>query len=149
MVEKPGVTDPSPSGSAAWPVALAILVALVSGGNALHNDYTYDDFPIVQHNPAVTASGHGHELWTRDYWAHTRGYDANRDLLYRPLTLLSFRLNHLACGDDPRGYHAVNLLLHAAVAGLVVVLASGVGCGPRAGALAGVLFAAMPIHTEA
>ncbi|MCP4594448.1 MAG: tetratricopeptide repeat protein, partial [bacterium] len=95
------------------------------------------------------ASGHGHELWTRDYWAHTRGYDANRDLLYRPLTLLSFRLNHLACGDDPRGYHAVNLLLHAAVAGLVVVLASGVGCGPRAGALAGVLFAAMPIHTEA
>ena len=144
---------PSPLGipvdSIAWPVALAVVVALLSGGNTLLNGFAYDDFAIVKYNPAVWVPNRGAEIWTTDYWAHTRGYDANRDLLYRPLTVFTFRLNNMAGGDNPTGYHAVNVLLHTLVAALVVVLAACVGCGQQARALAGVLFAAMPIHTEA
>ena len=36
--------------------------------------------------------------------------------LPRPVTMMSFALNHYVGGADARGYHAVNLVLHAAVA---------------------------------
>ena len=138
-----------PSDSMVWPVMLAVVVALVSGGNTLRNDFAYDDFPIIVRNPAVTQPDRAGDVWTKDYWGHARGYDADRDLLFRPLTVLSFRLNHLAWGTNPAGYHLINVLLHAAVTALLVIFAARIGCSQQARAIAGVLFAAMPIHTEA
>jgi hypothetical protein len=38
---------------------------------------------------------------------------------YRPVTTLTFRFNHIIHGLHPLGYHAVNVLLHAAVSVLV------------------------------
>jgi hypothetical protein len=63
--------------------------------------------------------------------------------------VFSFRLNHAVGGLRPFGYHLVNVALHAAVAALVVLVAVRAGCSSGGGALAGLLFAAMPIHTEA
>lgn len=40
-----------------------------------------------------------------------------------PLTYVSFALDHHFWGDNPLGYHLTNILLHAANAGLVVLLA--------------------------
>ncbi|MFH0983549.1 MAG: hypothetical protein V2A79_18700 [Planctomycetota bacterium] len=138
-----------PPGSTVWPVLLALVVALAGDANTLVNDFAYDDLPIIVGNPAVTDPGRTADIWTRDYWAHVRGYDPQRDLLYRPLTVLSFRLNHAIGGLEPFGYHLVNLALHALVAALVVVVAVRVSCSWAGGAAAGVLFAVMPIHTEA
>ena len=123
--------------------------ALLSGANSLFNDFTYDDLPVINSNPAVTGGAPMIEIWTRDYWGHVHGWHANRDLLYRPLTLLSYRLNHAAGGLNPIGYHGVNLVLHAVVAALVVHLASRVGCPHPVPLIAGLLFAVMPIHVEA
>ena len=138
-----------PSDSTAWPVMLAVAVALLSGGNTLLNGFAYDDLPIIVQNPAVALPDRVADVWTKDYWAHARGYDAGRDLLFRPLTVLSFRLNYLAGGTNPVGYHLINVLLHAAVAALLVIFAARIGCPQQAHPIAGAFFAAMPIHTEA
>ena len=68
---------------------------------------------------------------------------------YRPLTTLSFALNHALGGLDPVGYHAVNVLLHAVVCVLLAVVLGGVTGRPRLAGLAALLFAAHPVHTEA
>ena len=138
-----------PPESTVWPVLLAGVVALAAGANTLLNGFAYDDLPIIVNNPAVTQAGHAAEAWTQDYWAHARGYDAGRDLLYRPLTVYSYRLNHAVGGLGPFGYHLVNVGLHVTVAGLVVLVSRRAGGSTRASVLVGALFAAMPIHTEA
>lgn len=42
---------------------------------------------------------------------------------YRPLCVLSFKINHLVGGFRPFGYHLVNVLLHCLATGLVVKVA--------------------------
>ena len=67
---------------------------------------------------------------------------------YRPLTVLSFRLNYLLHELQPLGYHLVNLLLHAGVTLLYHSLCARLLSRPAA-ALAALLFAVHPVHTEA
>jgi protein O-mannosyl-transferase len=67
---------------------------------------------------------------------------------YRPLTVLTFRLNYLLHELQPLGYHLVNLLLHAGVTLLYHSLCARLLSRPAA-ALAALLFAVHPVHTEA
>ena len=74
---------------------------------------------------------------------------------YIPLTWVTFGLNFLAGGMDPRGYHLGNMLLHAASAGLFFLVArrllaragrpAAVDWGAAAAAL---LFALHPLRVE-
>jgi len=61
--------------------------------------FHFDDFALLLDNPRVTGEG----LNFDDFFSHYGG---------RPLTLLTFRLNWLAAGNDPLPFHAVNLGLH-------------------------------------
>lgn len=123
--------------------ALAIgLLACVVYLNALPNDFTFDSIHVVQKNPLVKDG-----LWavvSTHYWA---GSSESGDL-YRPVTMASYWLNYRLAGADPRLFNLVNILLHGAVTGLFVILASRLA-GPAAGAAAGILFATHPVHTEA
>ena len=67
---------------------------------------------------------------------------------YRPLTVLTFRLNYLVHELAPLGYHLVNLCLHTAVSLLYHSLCCSLLSRPAA-ALAALLFAVHPVHTEA
>lgn len=67
---------------------------------------------------------------------------------YRPITVLTFRLNYLVHELDPLGYHLVNILLHAAVTLMYHSLCSSLLSRPGA-AVAALLFAVHPVHTEA
>jgi hypothetical protein len=83
-----------------------------------------------------------------DFWG-TPLHDSGSHGSYRPLCVVSFKLNHMFGGFKPVGYHLVNVLLHCLATGLVVKLARHLlprGWGP---AIAGTLFAVHPIHTEA
>jgi 4-amino-4-deoxy-L-arabinose transferase-like glycosyltransferase len=88
-------------------------------------------------------------MWKNDFWGtslRSRGTHGS----YRPLCVLSFRLNHWACGFRPWGYHAVNVLLHCLATGLVYK--TGRVVAPSRSSVAGVaalLFAVHPVHTEA
>lgn len=63
--------------------------------------------------------------------------------------MLTYKLNHLFGGFKPIGYHLVNVLLHCLATGLVVKVARQLLPTASAPAIAGALFAAHPIHTEA
>ncbi|GFR21688.1 protein O-mannosyl-transferase TMTC2 [Trichonephila clavata] len=89
------------------------------------------------------------QLLTDDFWG-TPMIHSGSHKSYRPLCVLSFRLNYWLGGFDPWGYHFINVLLHSIVTILFTKLASQMFLGSRFPVIvAGLLFAAHPIHTEA
>lgn len=89
-----------------------------------------------------------YQVLYNDFWG-TPLTDTGSHGSYRPLCVLSFRLNYLLGGFKPIGYHAVNVILHAIATLLVIKLARILlprGPGPT---ITGLLFACHPIHTEA
>jgi len=75
--------------------------------------------------------------------------DPGRDRLYRPLTLFSFALNYAADGLNPRGYHAVNIVLHALCCVLMWHFGAALLGRTDAATVAALLFAVHPVHCEA
>lgn len=61
------------------------------------------------------------------------------------------RLNYLVGGLNPRGYHVINVALHALTAILFTRLCRQVALldGKMESVAAGLMFAVHPIHTEA
>src|SRR5205085_11471735 len=66
----------------------------------------------------------------------------------RSSDLMSFAVQHWLHGDRPWAFHAVNWVLHAAVRAGVAELARRLS-GVKAAYVAGLLFAAHPVHVEA
>jgi len=74
------------------------------------------------YNPDVTQQRPLRALWTNDFWGQDMALpDSHKS--YRPLAVLSLRLNHAWGGLNPWGYHAVNLALHALATAAVALLA--------------------------
>lgn len=81
---------------------------------------------------------------------------------YTPLTLVSHAFDAVIWGDDPRGHHLTNVLLHAVNTGLVLLLAfllissavrrgggeADLRAGLWGGTLAALLFALHPLRVE-
>ena len=123
--------------------------AVLCYANTLGNDFCDDDLAIIVQNPLVTQPGQWGKTWLTDYWHARAKANPYRDLLYRPLTILSFRLNHAVGGLNTVGYHLVNIALHALVTVLLYRLARRLLDSDGAALAAGLLFAVLPIHTEA
>jgi tetratricopeptide (TPR) repeat protein len=113
---------------------LALGLALAAFGATLGHPFHFDDYSLLS-DPAVTSPS--------GWWQVFRLEQT------RPLTYLTFWLNYQLGGDDPMGYHAVNLLLHLAACWMAASLFRRVlSCG-QAAAWAVVLFALHPLQTEA
>jgi hypothetical protein len=115
--------------------------ALVVYLGALWNGFAVDDFPIIVLNPLVAAPSGIWRAFGAPYWPPDLGGH-----MYRPLVIAGFGLDRLV--DGAVWFHAVNLLWHAGTAVAVAALARR--WADTTGALvAGVLFAAHPVHVEA
>ncbi|XP_012271235.1 transmembrane and TPR repeat-containing protein CG4341 isoform X2 [Orussus abietinus] len=133
--------------------ALTVSCALVSTAlycGTLYAGFVYDDRRAILTNVDLLPSTPWRRLLEDDFWGtplRERGSHGS----YRPLCVATFRLNHLFGGFDPLGYHAVNVALHAICSGLVAGLARRVlPSGDKlAHAVAALLFAVHPIHSEA
>ncbi len=123
---------------------LVFALAFVLYANSLRNGFAFDDVPVILRDTRVHALRSVPGIWTGAYWAGDRlgGY-------FRPVTTTSYALDYALHGERPAGYHLVNVLLHALISALVVPLARRLGVPPAGALLAGILFAAHPIHTEA
>ena len=75
-------------------------------------------------------------------------FEPGSHLSYRPLTTISFRLNHYFHDLRPFGYHVVNIALHAAVTILFTLAARRMLASSFTAVLAGALFALHPLHVE-
>jgi protein O-mannosyl-transferase len=102
----------------------------------------YDDQFIVELDLRVSHPHLWREFWTRDY------FHGGMDNLYRPLVSQSFGLQWWLHGNRPWAFHLVNILLNAGVAAMVAELGRRLG-GFSVGLIAGLLFAAHPVHVEA
>ena len=122
----------------AAPVSVALAALAVTFG-ALFDRLALDDTAIFAH-PAI-ASWHTLPQALGSPWWYATGR------LYRPLALLSLGVDRQLAGGAPWLAHAENLLLHAAVAALVVVLARRF-LPPWSALAAGLLVAVLPVHVE-
>ncbi len=66
----------------------------------------------------------------------------------RSLSVLSFRLNHVLDGNNPRGYHAFNVLIHLVNVVLVYLIAATLLENDLAVLVAVVIFALSPLQVE-
>jgi len=128
--------------------------------NSLGGEMIYDDGPVVVQNRDVVAP---HEVpvadvFLHDYWGADITHPSSHKS-YRPLTILTFRLNHILHGLNSFGYHLVNVALHAATTAIfyrlllcLVVSSSSSSTSSSLKSLfpffAGMAFALHPIHTE-
>jgi hypothetical protein len=124
------------------PALAAALFAFALFAITLRGTYIYDDQLVAQQDPRL----HDPAGW-RTYL--TTGYFQDSvDRLYRPFTSLTYWLQWQLHGDRPWAMHLVNILLHAAVSAGVAELGRRLA-GTRVGLIAGLLFAAHPVHVEA
>uniref|UniRef100_A0A669DCR3 dolichyl-phosphate-mannose--protein mannosyltransferase n=1 Tax=Oreochromis niloticus TaxID=8128 RepID=A0A669DCR3_ORENI len=123
-------------------------VALVLYVNTLGADFCYDDSRAIKTNQDLLPETPWTNIFYDDFWGTLLTHSGSHKS-YRPLCTLSFRLNHAVGGLEPWGYHLVNVVLHGAVTGLFTSLARLLLGGGLWSLLAGLLFAAHPIHTEA
>lgn len=122
---------------------MLLLLVLLAYANSFQADFTMDSAIIARDDPRVQYFNVRslRLIFTGDYWAAQSYSD-----LYRPLTTLSFLLNNLI-SKSPAGFHAFNLLLHAANVLLIAALA-GRCAGGMIGWLAAAVFAVHPLGVE-
>uniref|UniRef100_A0A4W5J9J9 dolichyl-phosphate-mannose--protein mannosyltransferase n=1 Tax=Hucho hucho TaxID=62062 RepID=A0A4W5J9J9_9TELE len=141
-------------------VAVA-LVALLCFINSYDGDFVFDDSEAIVNNKDLNPATPLNNIWRNDFWGSNLSSN-NSHKSYRPLTVLTFRLNYLMAGGlHPVGFHVLNIGLHSLISALMIdmfsILIGGLaydGNGnrlnhaPKASLLAGLLFAAHPVHTE-
>ncbi|XP_063699356.1 protein O-mannosyl-transferase TMTC2 [Culicoides brevitarsis] len=116
--------------------------------NTLNAGFVYDDRRAILGNLDVIGNRAWHHILHDDFWG-TPLSDSGSHGSYRPLCVLTFRLNYLLGGLKPIGYHAVNVFLHCIATLLVIRLARQMLPRGPATTIAGLLFATHPVHTEA
>ncbi|MBI3607391.1 MAG: tetratricopeptide repeat protein [Nitrospirae bacterium] len=105
-----------------------------------HGFINYDDPGYVTKNPHIR-QGFTRESLT---WALTATYFSN----WHPLTWLSYMLDYRLFGDNPRGYHVVNVGLHAANTVLLFVVLRRMTGVLWPSVFVAALFGIHPMHVE-
>ena len=125
-----------------------VLVSTVIYLNSLDGGIVYDDKPVLR-NPDVKGTRPLSEVWYHDFWGFAMWGGSWTHLSYRPLVVLSLRLNHMT-GLGLPGMHATNIAIHAGVVVLALFLCMTLFPRSRRAEAAGaaLLFAVHPIHTE-
>ncbi|XP_072529059.1 protein O-mannosyl-transferase TMTC1 [Salminus brasiliensis] len=117
--------------------------------NSLRGEFVHDDVWAIVNNPDVRAGSSLRSIFTNDFWGK-RMADNTSHKSYRPLCILTFKLNVLLGGMTPFYFHLVNMCLHCTVTALLMHTCERfVFKNVRLAFLTALLFAVHPIHTEA
>src|SRR5689334_20583556 len=112
---------------------LLAAAALIAFGGSLFSSFHFDDYAIFA-DPALTSPSGITQIW---------GLRQTR-----PLTYLTFWLNYQVNGEDPLGYHLLNLALHLAAVLLAYECLRKL-LPENMAAAAAAIFAVHPIQAEA
>ena len=117
--------------------------------NSLDYHLVHDDIFAIKENMDIRSETPLLNILSKDFWG--KPMSSNRShKSYRPLCVLTFRMNYAIHGLDPFGYHAVNVVLHGLVCLLYTFMCDVVAFKSNVLAfIAGILFATHPVHTEA
>lgn len=123
-------------------ILLLFAAVFLTFGSTLKNGFVYDDHSLIERNRVVRTLEPVPHL-TSAYWSRWK-IDTE---YYRPVTTYSLAIDRAVFGDEPGGFHLVNLLLHAVAASLLYLLLRRIG-GDLVAALAALFFAAHPLQAE-
>ncbi|MEW6682737.1 MAG: tetratricopeptide repeat protein [Nitrospirota bacterium] len=132
VLDHPSDRPREPGRRVALAVGLVLLVFAAHGGS-LAGGFRYDDHHVIVENPAIRS-------WTASTPSEGAGF--------RPVTMMSFAINHAVFGDGPVSYLAVNLGLYACLTLMVFAVGSLLLGSVAWGAVAGAIFAVHPVNTE-
>lgn len=131
-----------------WRLLLLVAAAaFATHAQTLAGGLVWDDAHHVQQNTMVRSLANAPRMFVTDQWAGG-SQDTTVTPYYRPLYKLSFALDFALWGERPFGYHLTNVLLHVLASALVFLLAFQLGGKPAAAAIAGLVFAVHPVHSE-
>ncbi|CAH1800313.1 unnamed protein product, partial [Owenia fusiformis] len=117
--------------------------------NSVKGELVHDDIFAIKNNQDVSPNGSLSQVFKNDFWGKSMS-DNTSHKSYRPLCVLTFRLNYLVHGLHPVGYHIVNICLHAVNTILLLNLCHGLVFDCLLPSfVTSLLFAVHPIHTEA
>ena len=124
-----------------------VLVACFVYGDVLDAGFAFDDPIAVTQNPLVTGELGPTEAFTRNVWADRPGYEHVPS--WRPLTVLSLRLDHVMGDGKPATFHGTNLFLFVVLILAALALALRLGLPPPIASVMGVAIAVHPVFSEA
>uniref|UniRef100_A0A8C1B6Y9 dolichyl-phosphate-mannose--protein mannosyltransferase n=1 Tax=Cyprinus carpio carpio TaxID=630221 RepID=A0A8C1B6Y9_CYPCA len=136
-------------------------VALICFINSYNGDFVFDDSEAIINNKDLNPDTPLSNIWKNDFWGSNLSSNSSHKS-YRPLTVLTFRINYLLAGGlHPIGFHMLNVALHCVISVLMIdvfaILIGGLvhdgrgvklNLSPKASFLAALFFAAHPVHTE-
>ncbi|KAF4094271.1 hypothetical protein AMELA_G00011300 [Ameiurus melas] len=126
-----------------------LLAALVVGcyWNSWLCGFVFDDVSAILDNKDLRPSTPIQNLFLNDFWGTPMSEERSHKS-YRPLTVLTFRLNYLLSELSPASYHLLNVVLHAAVC-ILFLRFCRLLMDRTTSLVAALLFAVHPVHTEA
>lgn len=146
-------------------VGVIVSLGLYLYGHTLSYPFQFDDHIYLLRSPFITDMGDF--IFHNDFQTVARysqqlgtGMDPSANFILRPFAYLSFHLNYVLDGFNPRGYRVVNIGIHCANAVLLFLLISHLlRKSPKSSQLtagsflfiplaAALLFVAHPLHTE-
>ncbi|XP_053834406.1 protein O-mannosyl-transferase TMTC1 [Vidua macroura] len=142
---------PSAGGRRGGAAAAAVLAGLCAlcYGNSLRGEFVHDDVWAIVNNPDVRAAAPVSAAFANDFWGKRMAENTSHKS-YRPLCVLTFKLNILLAGMNPFYFHAVNVILHCLVTlVLMYTCDKAVFKDCRLAFVTALFFAVHPIHTEA
>ncbi len=131
--------------------AIIAVVSFVVYFNALKNNFVYDDNYQILANPWITDPKYLYDIWTKNNLA----FNGAQSNYYRPMMHTIYMFSYKLFGENPEGYHLINIIFHSGVSILVFFTIKkllenfGRTNSLLPSFLAALLFAVHPIHTEA
>jgi hypothetical protein len=119
------------------PYTILLLAVAAAYAPSLANDLVWDDRIYILDNPPVREARLG-EILSRPIGSY-----------YRPVVFATFAIEAVASDANPALFHLTNLVLHAAVAGLLFAAAVALGASAPPACAAALLFALHPVQSEA
>ncbi|NWR29339.1 TMTC3 protein, partial [Tachuris rubrigastra] len=127
----------------------ALMVGVVTAcyWNSLFCGFVFDDVSAILDNKDLHPSTPLKNLFQNDFWGTPMSEERSHKS-YRPLTVLTFRLNYLFSELNAVSYHFLNLVFHVVVC-IVFLKVCKLFLDNRSSIVASLLFAVHPVHTEA
>ncbi|XP_073813905.1 transmembrane O-mannosyltransferase targeting cadherins 3 [Musca autumnalis] len=133
-----------------------VCLCLLGYYNSTQCGLVFDDISAIRDNKDLRPTTPWRQIFLNDFWG-TPMRKEHSHKSYRPLTVLTFRLNYWLHELQPYGYHVVNVLLHIAVCLLwrrasrllVMQCTQRPTFAHKCSFISSLLFAVHPIHSEA
>uniref|UniRef100_A0A8C0XML5 dolichyl-phosphate-mannose--protein mannosyltransferase n=1 Tax=Castor canadensis TaxID=51338 RepID=A0A8C0XML5_CASCN len=137
-------------------LAPAGAAALLAGASclcysrSLQGEFVHDDVWAIVNNPDVRPGAPLRwDIFANDFWGKGMAENTSHKS-YRPLCVLTFKLNIFLTGMNPFYFHAVNVILHCLVTLVLMYTCDKTVFKNRGLAfVTALLFAVHPVHTEA